>query len=281
MPELPEVETIARRLAQVLPGRQILSVHARMVKSFVGNPEQVIGSTITGITRKAKVLTISLDTDAVLLVHLKMTGQLIYVDETHRLGGGHPTADWTAALPSAHTRVTLELSDSAHLFFNDQRIFGWIKVVPKAQVTHEFKNTAPDIIDPAITAEYFYEKTKTRGIPIKQLLMDNTFVAGVGNIYANDALHLAGIAPNRPARSLTQDEAARLYSSARNVIELGIALGGATIDHFRHVDGFSGEYQKEVRVYGKEGTPCRICGTTILKTVLGGRGTFYCPVCQR
>lgn len=281
MPELPEVETIARRLAQVLPGKHILSVEPHVAKSFVGLPDKVIGSTITGITRKAKLLTISLDTDTVLLVHLKMTGQLIYVDEAHRLGGGHPTADWTATLPSAHTRVTLRLSGAAHLFFNDQRIFGWIKVLPKTKVSEEFKNTAPDIIDPQITPEYFYEKTKTRGIPIKQLLMDNTFVAGVGNIYANDALHLAGIAPNRPARSLSQAEAAKLYTAAKTVIELGITLGGATIDHFRHIDGFSGEYQKEVRVYGKESIPCQVCGTPILKIVLGGRGTFYCPQCQR
>ncbi len=280
MPELPEVETIAQRLSAVLPHKQILAVTVMHPKSFQGNTSLAAGATITGVSRRSKILTLSLDTGNSLLVHLKMTGQLIYLDEKTRVGGGHPTADWTATLPSTHTRVSLQLSDNAWLHFNDQRIFGWMKLVADQDIAREFANLGPDVIDEAATAEYFFEKIKKRRVPIKQLLMDNAIVAGVGNIYANDALHLAKVHPTRPGNTLSFAEAAAVLLSAQSVITLGIRLGGATMEHFRHIDGFSGQYQTQVRTYGKDGTPCPVCGTLIEKSTLGGRGTFFCPSCQ-
>lgn len=280
MPELPEVETILQRLLTVLPGKQVQSVNVLRPKSFVGVPELLTGATVTGIERRAKVLIFSFDRPEKLLVHLKMTGQLIYIDEKIRLGGGHPTADWVQELPSAHTRVTLTLSDNAQLFFNDQRVFGWLKLVDAQSVQKEFANLGPDIVDEAVTADYFFRGVQKRSIPIKQLLMENAFIAGVGNIYANDALHAAKIDPFKAASSLSRQESDRLLTATKRVIDMGIKLGGATIDHFRHIDGFAGQYQTVVRVYGKENVACEVCGTLIVRKKLAGRGTFYCPNCQ-
>lgn len=280
MPELPEVETILQRLLTVLPGKQVQAVEVLRSKSFIGEPDQLVGATITSIERRSKILIFSFDRAEKLLVHLKMTGQLIYVDATTRLGGGHPTADWIQALPSTHTRVAITLSETAHLFFNDQRVFGWLKVVDQAGVHAEFATLGPDITENSVTPDYFFNGIKKRSVPIKQLIMENSFIAGVGNIYANDALHAAGINPFQPACALKHPDSDRLLEALKKVIQLGIDMGGATIDHFRHIDGFSGNYQTIVRVYGREGCACGVCGDEIKRKKLGGRSTFYCPTCQ-
>lgn len=293
MPELPEVETIARRLREVVVGKKIAKVRVLRSKSFVGEAAALHGATITSISRRSKVIQFEFDRPEKMLVHLKMTGQLIYQDKKIRLGGGHPTADWVNELPSKYTRVILELTNStqlqqseqtaseAKLFFNDLRVFGWLKVLDEVGVIKEFSTLGPDIIDPVITPAYLFEKFQKRGVPIKFALMDNAIAAGVGNIYANDALHLAKINPFRPANSLSLVETELLYKAAVQVISMGIDLGGATIDDYRHVDGFAGKYQTVVRTYGREGLPCVVCKTQIIREKQGGRSTFYCPQCQK
>lgn len=281
MPELPEVETIVRRLREVTVGKTITGVAVLRQKSFIGSPDALIGAKVQDISRRAKIMEFRFDAPTRMLVHLKMTGQLIYQDAQTRLGGGHPTADWVSELPSKHTRVILSLSDAAQLFFNDMRVFGWLKVVSPAEAELEYRNLGPDIIDVAVTPQYFFEQLQRRGIPIKQALMDNAIAAGVGNIYANDALHLAKIDPFRPAKSLTKAESDELLAAAQAVITSGIERGGATIAHFRHVDGFAGGYQDVVRTYGKEDEPCPTCGAPIIRKKQGGRSTFYCANCQK
>jgi formamidopyrimidine-DNA glycosylase len=280
MPELPEVETIARRLEEVVREKHISRVEILREKSFQGNSDQIIGSQILRITRKAKVLQVHLSDSLSLLIHLKMTGQLIYVNEGKRVGGGHPSDDWVNALPSKHTRVVIEFSEGGTLFFNDMRVFGWIKVADEAGVVKEMQGYAPDIIDPAITAAYFKEIFSRRSQPIKLVIMDNSVVAGIGNIYANDALHLAKVSPLRPAKSLSEEEIHNLLEAALFVINKGIELGGATIENYKNVDGMAGGYQNIVRVYQREGEKCMECGTTIIRTKQGGRSTFYCTTCQ-
>lgn len=280
MPELPEVETVVRRLSTVLPGKTIQSTVIRMEKSFAGSPEDLKGKKIVAVTRKAKLIRIHLENSTSLLVHLKMTGQLLYTDNTVRLGGGHPTADWINALPSAHTRVWFELDNNARLFFNDQRIFGWVKHLSEEDVFSEFSNYAPDVIDEEITTDYFWHHVKKTTRVIKTVLLDSKVMSGLGNIYVCDALNVAQISPYRKAHTLSKAEAQRLLEAAKDVLHKGIMLGGATIEHFRHVDGFSGNYQKEVVVYGREGEPCFNCGATILKEKIAGRGTYFCPECQ-
>lgn len=280
MPELPEVETIVRRLRKVLLDNSISKIEILRDKSFQGDSDSIIGKKITNISRKAKIIIISFENKMSVIIHLKMTGQLIFQsNDGQRLGGGHPSDDWVNALPAKHTRVIMTLNNGT-LFFNDMRVFGWIKVLPDSEVASAFIGYAADIIDPAISPTYFKKAFLKKSQPIKQVVMDNSIVAGVGNIYANDALHLAKVSPFRPANSLSNEELNKLYEALLFVIHKGIELGGATIDNYRTVDGLAGGYQDIVRVYQREGQPCIVCKSTILRTKQGGRSTFYCEVCQ-
>lgn len=285
MPELPEVETIKVRLNKVLPGSTISDVSVSKEKSFHGNTTAILNKTVNKVSRRAKIIRIHLDGAHDLLVHLKMTGQLIYhSDDGLRLGGGHPTADWVSQLPSKHTRVFFKLikedQTEAQLFFNDMRIFGWIKSLTKEEILAEFSKYAPDINSNKVTPEYFFSKLQSTARKIKQVVLDNAVIAGVGNIYACDGLHLARVHPERIANSLSRDESDILLASLKEVIAQGIDLGGATIDNYRNVDGFSGGYQSVVRVYGKEGQACVQCPGIIQKKKIGGRGTYFCEGCQ-
>ncbi len=281
MPELPEVETVARQLRTVLIGKKIKDIEIRKEKTWSGDPKDIIATPIEEISRRAKILRIHFPNKKNLIIHLKMSGQLIYVDGEKRLGGGHPTADWVNDLPSSHTRVIFTFTDDTKLFFNDQRIFGWMRVVTDEQVKKSFEILAPDIIDPSVTAEYVFQLTAKRKVPIKQLIMDNQIVSGVGNIYACDALNLAKISPLRLGSSLPKAKIARLVQAMKEVVQLGIELGGATVHgKYFQVSGLAGKYQDVVRVYDKKGNPCPNCGKMIIKIKLGGRGTYYCPNCQ-
>ncbi|PIY79382.1 MAG: hypothetical protein COY81_03135 [Candidatus Pacebacteria bacterium CG_4_10_14_0_8_um_filter_43_12] len=281
MPELPEVETIARRLREVVKDKRLKTIQVLREKSFQGNPDLLVGSTIIDISRRAKILNFTFSNDLHLLVHLKMTGQLIFVDAGTRVGGGHPTDDWVNSLPSKHTRVVIDFEEPGTLFFNDLRVFGWMKVVDQAGVDQEYGKYAPDVNTTEFALQDFQEKLSKRSQPIKVALMDTSIVSGIGNIYANDALHLAKISPLRPAKSLSSKQVKAVYLAARAVIEKGIELGGATIKTYRTVDGLSGDYQSVVRVYQKESQPCLVCSTPIIRIKQAGRSTFYCPHCQK
>ncbi len=289
MPELPEVETIVRRLAPRLEGREVVGVEVRLAKSWQGEVKDVIGARIEQVGRRAKMIVISLarrqspsSDNIYLLIHLKMTGQLIHVGKQNdRLGGGHPTADWVADLPSKHTRVIISLSDGSTLFFNDQRTFGWIKVVNETQLMTETSKYGPDVNDPTFDLDNFVTSFKNRTMSIKQAIMSNQLMSGVGNIYACDGLHLAGVSPTLPAGKLTKSQYNKLYKALQEVIGLGIKLGGATISDYTDVDGFAGQYQTVCRVYGRADQPCVVCQTKIVRIKQGGRSTFYCPQCQK
>lgn len=282
MPELPEVETIVRRLRSRLVGRVIESIAILLEKSWIGEVEDVVGEEVVEVKRRAKMIIIKLASDRYLLIHLKMTGQLIYVaKDNQRLGGGHPTADWVATLPSKHTRVIIKLNDGSNLFFNDMRTFGWIKSLDQAELDAELSKYGPDINDPKFTQSLFKNALINKTVNIKQAIMNNQLVAGVGNIYACDGLHLAGLSPTRSAESLSQIETKTLYLALQEVIGLGIKLGGATISDYTDVDGFAGKYQTVCRVYGREDQPCQVCQTKIKRIKQGGRSTFYCPKCQK
>lgn len=280
MPELPEVETIRTKLGPLISGKLISQIEIFKEKSFHGDISQVEGQKVVSLKRRAKILQLELSNALSILVHLKMTGQLIYVDKKTRIGGGHPTADWVNELPSKHTRVIVSFSDGSTLFFNDMRIFGWLKVVDALGLQQEFKNFGPDINDPQLRVEALQKNISKRKIPIKQAMMMNTIVAGMGNIYICDALNLARISPMRPSYSLSRVEIEQLIKASREVIARGIQAGGATIHDYTDIDGFAGAYQDQVLVYGREGKNCKNCGQVIKKRQLGGRGTYYCPFCQ-
>jgi len=281
MPELPEVETIARKLQLVLPGREIQSIEQLHPKTLHGTPEYLLGQTIKQVTRRAKIIIIHFDNNFSMIIHLKMTGQLIYLDKKIRVGGGHPTTDWVNQLPSKHTRTVIHFTDDSTLFFNDQRLFGWLKIMPTAELSVVFTLLAPDVIDEQVTPEYLASKLQKRSSTIKQLIMDNTIMAGLGNIYACDALNVARIHPQRPAKTLTLAEVTTLLAASKVVLQQGIELGGTTFDgKYVDIEGMAGQYQSVVRVYGREGMPCLNCGTPIKKIKVEGRGTYFCPQCQ-
>ena len=286
MPELPEVESIRRKLNQILPNRQIKSIEVRRDKSFLAFPttsEEILNNTVIEVKRRAKILQIVLSGQRDLLVHLKMTGQLIFVDQDgQRAGGGHPSADWVNELPGKHTRVIFDFHDGSRLFFNDMRVFGWIRSPLKTEVDQEFVNYGPDIDDPNLTVDYLLSAAKRRQIPIKQFIMDNAVICGVGNIYASESLFATGINPTKSAKEISKKEMTVLLKAMQKIIARSTQLGGTTFDgKYVGVDGFAGGFQKELKVYGRDGQACLNCGQVINKIKQGGRGTFFCPSCQK
>jgi len=281
MPELPEVETVVRRLHPLLKGRRLDAVEILRKKSFQGQVSSVVGAKVMKVRRRAKLLIIDFDNKKYLLVHLKMTGQLIFVDRNKKIAGGHPTKDWLDQLPGKHTRVILKFSSGGTLFFNDLRVFGWIKIVDVKQLANELNKYGPDIIDKRLSLTKFFNLLASSRRAVKLVILDSHKVAGIGNIYACDGLNLARISPFRPANQLTREETARLFDSLRQVIKLGIKYQGATISDYMTADGVKGGYQNIIRVYGKTGQPCPNCGAAIVKTKQGGRSTYWCRQCQQ
>jgi len=284
MPELPEVETIRGQLEKVVKGQRIERVEVRRKKSFRGKTSEVRGKKIKRVGRRAKILVVELEEGMSLLIHLKMTGQLVYESEKGRTVGGHPSQDWVKKLPSKHTRVVMEL-EKGKLFFNDMRVFGWIKVVDKAGLEREFKDLGPDVNGGEFTVKHLKKILESSGRAVKLILLDQKKLAGVGNIYANDGLYCAGIDPRRSGKEIVKDGGAvrRLFRCLKKVIDKGIKYGGATAsdDKFVNAAGLGGKYQKHFLVYEKEGEKCRRCGEKIKKVKLGGRGTYFCLGCQK
>jgi formamidopyrimidine-DNA glycosylase len=282
MPELPEVETIRRQLDGELVGRKIREVEVLREKSFSGNENELAGWEVEKVGRKAKVLEIYFKKkEKLMIVHLKMTGQLVFVDGKRRVAGGHPTADWVSELPSNHTRVVVSFRDGSKLFFNDMRVFGWMKMVDKEKYEKEMRKTAPDVTDKEFSLEYFTNLLAKTNKAVKLLLMDQEKIGGVGNIYANDALYLAKVMPNRKANSLSLAETKNLLASIREVINKGIKYGGASAENYVDTYGLGGTYQDHFLIYKKDGQTCKRCGSKFRKMTLGGRGTYYCPKCQK
>jgi len=294
MPELPEVETVKRSLASVLDGQTIERIERRDVSpakapdgQFYGSPadiEQfVVGASITGFRRRAKVLIIDLSSDYSLIIHLKMSGQLVVVEpDGKRVGGGHPTKSLVQELPDKTSRTIFYFESGQRLFYNDQRKFGWIKLVPTPEVEHNklITKLGPEPFDDDFTAEYLAERLSRRTIAIKTALLDQKMIGGIGNIYADEALNLAGIDPTRESKSLTTAEIEKLVATIPAVMNRSIELGGTSFSDY--VDGLGqfGKYFDEARVYGRANEPCLECGGPISKIMLGGRGTHYCKNCQ-
>lgn len=284
MPELPEVETIRRQLQEVLVGKKISGVEVLREKSFDGDERKLIGSEIERVERKSKIIEVFFkEKEKMVIIHLKMTGQLVFVDGEHRVVGGHPTADWINDLPSKHTRVIVNFDDGSKLFFNDMRVFGWMKIVEREKYEKEIRKKAPDVTEKEFSLEYLTHVLKRSRKATKLVLMDQEKIGGLGNIYANDALYLAKIMPDRKANGLSVGEIKNLLISVREVINKGIKYGGASAadEKFVNISGLGGRYQDHFLVYQKDGEKCNTCGGKIKKMKLGGRGTYFCPSCQK
>jgi formamidopyrimidine-DNA glycosylase len=287
MPELPEVETVRRGLADLIIGKVVTLESHDTEKGFPNAEADVkeflLGATITDVRRRAKVLMIDLSTGYSLLIHLKMTGQLVFVGDT-RFGAGHPNDSLVNDLPDKSTRVTLTFTDTSKLFFNDQRKFGWMRLMPTVESPNiDFmQKVGPEPLADDFTPKEFMQRFARRSkTNIKAALLDQSIVAGVGNIYADESLWGAKLHPKRLVGSVTEQEFTTLFHELREVMNLAVEKGGSSNHTYVNAEGKKGSYMDFARVFRREGLPCPRCGTTIEKLRVAGRGTHVCPHCQQ
>ena len=297
MPELPEVETIRTGLARLLPKLVVKDVWHDWPKSFPNAPADVarflVGAEVKHIKRRAKVLIIELSTNYSLVIHLKMTGQLVFVDKNQqqkakskkqkvdeRFAGGHPTESLVGELPDKSTRVIIDFTDGSKLFFNDQRKFGWMRLLPTAEVPliDFMKTVGPEPLEDDFTVDKFIERLMTRkNSPVKAVLLDQKVMAGVGNIYADESLWLAKIHPSSKVVRIPKTRLVVLHQAIRDVLKMSIANGGSTDRNYVNAKGERGSYLQFAQVFRRVGQPCPRCGTEIIKIRVAGRGTHICP----
>lgn len=275
------MQSVKLQLDQFLVGHTIQDVIINYQKCFTGDTKNVIGAKVKKVRRFGKALSIDLSSNYSLLIHIKMTGQLIYrgpnlknpPDLSKKVTGG---------LGGKHTHVVFKLDRGGTLYYNDVRKFGWIKVVKTSEVEKNkfVEKLGPEPLD-GLTLKVFEKLTSSTRRAIKTLLMDQSKIGGVGNIYAQEALWLSKINPEKPANKLDKKEVKSLYHSVEKVLKLGLKRGGASENNFVTPDGTDGKYQNHFLVYGKEGEICSRCKKAKLKKKkIGGRGTVYCPNCQ-
>jgi len=270
MPELPEVETTRRGLAPVTVGKIITSVaiRERRLRWPVARnlAARLSGGEVLSLGRRAKYLLINVPRGS-LLVHLGMSGSLRYVAQQHA--------------PERHDHVDINLSDGGCLRFNDPRRFGSMLFSATPERHRLLKDLGPEPLGEAFTADYLRGVCAQRRLAIKQLLMNSRIVAGVGNIYANEALFRAGIRPTRPAGRIAEARLARLVDATRSVLEEALGQGGTTLRDYVGGDGRPGYFKLSLKVYDRESLPCMACSEPVRMRVLGQRATYYCPRCQR
>jgi formamidopyrimidine-DNA glycosylase len=272
MPELPEVETVRAQLAPVLTGRRFAAVEIRdprLVRPYEPHAvaAELTGERVAAVERRGKYLIVRFDSRRVLLIHLRMTGSL-------RHSEGSLAED-------PHRRAVVRLDDGSDVTYRDVRRFGtWLVLEPDEVGPYLESRVGEEPLDALFTAARLGERLARRRAPIKAALLDQRTLAGLGNIYVDEALWRARIHPLRPAETIDRAELRRLHRAIRAALEAGIARQGSTLRDYRLPDGESGSMQKEFKVYGRGGEPCDRCGTPIAKTRVGGRGTWFCPTCQ-
>jgi formamidopyrimidine-DNA glycosylase len=290
MPELPEVEVTRRRIAPHLVGRRISAVYTTEPSYFFLTPpaelvHALVGRTISGLTRHGKYLLAQLDDGARLLLHLGMTGQLFTASaQSVRLlrstgKGTLPPEGQTRFQPDAHTHLVLQFADAGEdVLFRDVRKFGKVRWLPKGASDERLDKLGPDAL--TCTGGLLHDASRSRTVPVKSFLLDQGVLAGVGNIYADEALFRAQIRPKRAGRSLTRAECERLALAIVQVLTRSIETGGSSMSDYVQPDGTDGAYQLERKVYAREHEPCSVCGTPITRIVIGQRSTHYCKRCQ-
>lgn len=287
MPELPEVEIVKRGLKELIVGKMIQKLDILTDKSFLVSQEDIqqflIGAQITAVKRRAKLLLIDLSSGYSLAIHLKMTGQLIVDNPADRFGAGHPNDSFLGTLPDRSTRVEFWLSENTKLYFNDQRKFGWIKLLPTAEVPDLpfMQKVGPEPLKKSFTVDDFLERFERRSRSmIKAALLDQSVIAGVGNIYADESLWGAEIHPASLVGLVPLEKMKKLYQEVRFVMNLSIEKGGSTSRNYLNAKGERGSYLSFARVFRREGQSCPRCQQEIIKIRVAGRGTHICPVCQ-
>jgi formamidopyrimidine-DNA glycosylase len=283
MPELPEVETTRRIVERTLTGRTVSAVLVRLPKLLRDSPiptlEPLVGQTVLGARRRAKVLVIEFTASLSLMIHFKLAGQLaVHLPDGFRDHAGHPTPDPAGSYPHKATHIEFHFTDGAICYFSDVRQFGWLRLLPAddVQAALDAFHFGPEAFgETRMSTAELAARLARRGIPVKLALLDQQVIAGIGNIYVDEALHRAKIHPVTPARDLSIGQVETLNQAIAWALEIGIEQGGAKIRHNKAypIDGFP-------EVHARVGEACPICGTTIEKIRVGARGTYFCPTCQ-
>ncbi len=287
MPELPEVETVRLQLLYKVLNKPIAKVKVFNPKTVANNakfPSILKGKSFAHVDRIGKLLIFSFagEQSLFLLTHLKMTGQFFYQDKGAIQGGGHTMSESDLRnLPNKHTRVAIYFADDSALFFNDMRKFGYMHLADAEAVARAKSRFGQELIDPNFDNESFFNAIQKRKTPIKATLLDQTFVAGLGNIYVDEALFIAKVRPDRITNLVTKKEALAIAKASNAVMSKSIEVGGTTFQSFADTNGHIGNYKSFLKVFGKQNTPCAKCKTMIVKTRVAGRGTHFCPTCQK
>lgn len=288
MPELPEVETLKSELSRKLRNKKIKNIEVRApklaaplsVKKFIKLTE---GRKIKSVNRRGKIIDITLDKNLSLLIHLKMTGQLIYQPKLGKMiVGGHPQKGGVDNLPNNYTRAIFYFTDKSVLYFNDLRKFGWIKLATREEKEGIFELLGHEPLNDNFSFESFdnlIQKYPNR--KIKQLLLDQKLIAGLGNIYVDESCFSAGILPTRQVKDIKRNERKKLHKAIIDVLKLSIKMKGTSAKNYVRSDGTAGGFVPYLNVYGRKNHLCKKCKTPIEKIKLHGRGTHFCPKCQK
>ena len=300
MPELPEVETTKRYLEKKIVGQRIKKIKILSPKQFIGNPKQIIGKKIIGLQRRAKILIWQLEGDCWLLIHLKLTGQIVYTEklEAGKAVFGHPIPlAGGPTLPGKSTRIIIYLSQGT-VFFNDLRKFGWIKIIQnprpednrplaekskiqKSELNKILESLGIEPLSKEFSPQYLQKILAKSRRAVKLVLMDQSKIAGLGNIYANEALWRAKIDPRKPANQVKRVK--QLWQAIRTVLKEGIKYGGTSAADEAYIkpNGNPGNYQQHLAVYQRQNQPCPRCGKPIIRIKVDNRSTFFCSRCQQ
>ena len=282
MPELPEVETVRTDLKKKVLHKRIKKVKIRLPK--IVSPKNfsatIQDSTFTDITRRGKLMVFHLGSGEFMLVHLKMTGQLVYRDHGHITAGGHSQKGMGLDLPNKYSHVIFTFEDDSQLFFNDLRQFGYLKIVNQSKLDTILAKFGVEPLGPELTPEKWKKLLKNRRTNIKAFLLNQAVITGIGNIYADEVLFASRVLPTRTVDSLTTREKDAIYDNIKSILKKAVEYRGTTFNDYVDGDGKKGSFIQFLKVFHKNGQPCPVCGETIQKTRVAGRGTHFCEKCQ-
>jgi len=288
MPELPEVETVVRGLKKIIVGKKIADFDCdtpKMINYKLPDFKlKIKGLIVKDVARRAKMIIINLSKDLNALVHLKMTGQLVFSSKKKCMIGGHTIKSGHDCVPNKFTHARFKFSDQSWLYFNDIRKFGWIKLLTDLQLQDYFEKLklGPEPFSKEFSLDYFKQKIASRPKAIiKQFLHDSKIVVGVGNIYSDEICFYAKVSPFRKLKSLTAKEIGLIYISIKKILEHSIKMQGTTFSNYVNAEGNEGAYSKVLKVYGREGQKCKRCPGIIVRKKIGGRSAHFCPLCQK
>ena len=286
MPELPEVETVRKGLNKNILNKKIIDIRIlkpKLVKRELSEFREILlGNGFKNIDRIGKLLIFEIKSGQFLLVHLKMTGQLIFQKGKNKVMGGHPNPDSDQEFPNRFSHIIFDFDDGSQLFYNDMRQFGYLKIAEKDEVA-EIRGKYG--IEPG-TKNFTWEKfrgilDKKKRMTLKSFLLNQQIISGLGNIYVDESCFRSSVLPTRKIESLNKKEEKELFKNIAEIIEEAVSVGGTTFRDYRDALGGKGNFTDLLQVYGRDKRPCKVCGTIIKKIKLGGRGTHFCPKCQR